>query len=218
MFLVCVVTSGVAAVQETPGKSIEGVALTTLLDELEQSLGAITSLRTQFRQEKHLSIFLQPVEAKGILFFAQPQSVRFEIVEPYRSVLITNAKSVAQFEHVDGQWKKLRTGGAQAIRMVTGQIALWLQGDLRGSDDAYTITAEHGDTTVLHLVPSDEDFATYVSRIDIILNDDHSDIVQLEIHEPNEDFTRIVFESSEKNVALDDAVFRTSGRSPSPTE
>ena len=181
MLLVCLLATAAAPAQETPSKSIEGAALTTLLDEIEQSLGTITSLRTVFRQEKHLAIFLNPVDAKGVLFFAQPQSVRFEIVEPYQSVLITNAKSVAQFEHVDGQWKKLRTGGAQAIRMVTSQIAHWLQGDLRGSDDVYTITAEHGDATVLHLAPSDEDFATYVSRIDITLNDDHNDIVQLEI-------------------------------------
>ena len=197
---------------------LEESKLEILLDEIEETLGGLTSLRTEFRQEKHLSLFKEPVHAQGILYFAQPKSIRFEITEPYHSVLITNGKSVAQFEHINGRWKKLRSGGTEAIRLVTDQIASWFQGQLRQENDTYQITADAASPTVLHLTPTDEDFARFVGRIDITLNADRTQIDQIEIHEPTGDFTRINFESTERDPEVPQRLFKATGREPATLE
>lgn len=202
-------------VQESAkGTLLNESELAALLDELDETFGALTSVRTEFVQEKHLAIFQDVVKCQGILYFEKPGRVRFEIVKPFRSVLIANGKSVAQYEFIGGAWEKLRSGGREGILTITGQIASWLQGQFRQNDDVYAISARRGARTSIVLTPKDQGLAEYIRRIDIALDKSHSRIERLEIHEPSGDYTVIVFTENNHNVELPPGLFRTSGQVP----
>lgn len=201
----------------------EGTALTeseleTLLDELEGTLGTLKTVQVSFVQEKHLAIFRDVVRAEGSLYFSSPDSLRFEITRPFRSVLVARGRSVAQYEFIEGQWEKLRTGGGQVILMVTGQIGAWMRGRFREQNGMYSISAREEDLTHVILTPKDEELARHISRIEIVLSEAHSNIVRLEIHESRGDYTSITFFAHGHNVELPDAIFRTSGPMPSEVE
>ncbi len=198
----------------------EGTALTEsqleiLLDELEGTLGNLNTVRASFVQEKHLAIFRDVVRAEGALYFSRPDSLRFEITRPFRSVLVARGRSVAQYEFIEGQWEKLRTGGGQVILMVTGQIGSWMRGRFREQGEIYSITARQNDLTHVILTPKDVELSRHIGRIEIVLNETHSNIVQLEIHESRGDYTSITFSEHGHDVDLPDAIFRTSGPTPS---
>lgn len=220
--LLVIAAAFIGAADQAPesmgGTLLNETELNALLDELDETFGALSTVRTRFVQEKHLAIFRDVVTAKGVLYFEKPDRVRFEIVEPFRSVLIADGKSVAQFEFIGGAWEKLRSGGRDGILTVTGQIASWLQGQFRQNGDIYAISARQGDRTSIVLKPKDQGLAEYIRRINIALDKSHSRIERLEIHEPSGDYTAIVFSENSHNVELPPGLFRTSGQAPAQVE
>jgi len=210
LFMLC---SFLSIADETEPELLNADELGAFLKKIETSLSDITSLETKFRQEKHISILSEAVESTGILYFQKPKSIRFEIVTPYHSILVTNGKSVAQFELIDGTWTKLRTGGAGVILLVTDQIASWLQGNFEEQMETFEISAKKG-AHHLFLRPTDPKFAEFIQRIELTFSDDLSVITRLEIHEPSDDYTVIEFEETRQNPLNDKDLFKTSGKRP----
>jgi len=167
-------------------------------------------------QEKHLAIFTEPVRAEGAMYFLAPDSVRFEITQPFRSVLIARRKAMASYEHVGGKWKKLRVAAPDGILMVMRQIASWLQGRLHRQDGIYDISARVGDRTVVLLTPKHEKLKKYVSVIELALSEKWDRITSIVIREPAEDYTRMTFLNEARNVDIEAAAFDTTGAEPPP--
>ena len=207
-------TCGLSVTEESESAVLDDAALIEVLQKIELNLSEFSSLQTEFVQEKHLSIFSDPVMAKGVLYFKKPQMLRFEITDPYHSILITNGRAVAQYERIDDQWEKLRSGGVGAIQMVTKQISSWLQGKLQQDNNAYTISADAEHPNRVHLVPIDPEFLNHIKRIDITFDQEFQHINEIKLHEPSGDFTRIQFISVQKSIAIPSDAFNTSGRTP----
>lgn len=188
--------------------------LEELLVTLEKELGSIQTIRTDFVQEKHLSIFINPVMARGRLFFLKPDNVRFEITEPFHSVLIAQSKSVAKYEFVENEWKKLNIGIPDALLMVTGQIATWLQGRFRDKSDIYKISATTDEPPIIILTPRSEKFKKFITAIELELTEEKDRIASVTIRESGDDFTRMTFSNQESDVALPISLFDTAGDAP----
>ncbi len=188
--------------------------LDELLVTLEKELGSIQTLRTDYVQEKHLSIFMNPIMVRGRLFFLRPDNVRLEITEPFHSVLIAQHKSVAKYEFLDDEWKKLSIGIPDAVLMVTGQIATWLQGRFRDKSDIYKISATSDEPTIIILTPRHEKFKEFITAIELELTEEKDRISSVTIRESGDDFTRMTFSNQERDVALPALLFDTTGDVP----
>ena len=64
--------------------------------------------------------------------------MRFEVIEPFQSVLIVNDKAVAKYEMVEGKSQKLNPA-SRLVLLIIDHITLWLQGRLRGKEEIYAI-------------------------------------------------------------------------------
>lgn len=207
------------AAASRPAKSTRPLTeteLAKLLDKLEKELGTLRTLSTDFRQEKHLSMFSDIVKAEGICLFRRPDTVRFELTKPFHSVMIAKGKAVAKFERIDGRWRKLKLGNPDVIRMVTGQIASWLQGRFRAKSDIYKISAVVGRRTTLILTPRKKGLREYITAIELGLTDDRKRIASVTIREAEGDFTVMRFTAERRDVVLPDRVFDATGEAPTP--
>lgn len=214
VLLLCVVAP-IAASSNAP--TMTQTELDALLKRVESNLGDLRSLRAPFEQEKHLSIFKDVVRSTGTLFFALPDRVRIQMDGPFESVLVTDGRSVAQFERVDGSWERIRSGGQPVILAVTSQIASWLKGNFSTQTEIYTITGEPGESPRLVLTPTDAEFAKRIARIEITLAPDLASVTRIEIREPGGDFTALIFTGQERDVDLPDDLFSTNASQPAPT-
>lgn len=215
--LAAVVLAAGALCQESTVRPFSDEELDALLKQVEHELGAFDRVVAGFVQEKHLAIFKDVVTAKGVMCFMRPDNVRFEITEPFKSVLIAQTKSVGQYEYIDGEWRKLRLGSREAILMVTGQIAAWLQGRFREDEDVYSLSAvERDGRAVIRLTPVPDELAEHIEHVELTLTPERDRIDELVIMEPSGDFTRIAFLSHRMNPALDESVFDSRGPAPSP--
>jgi outer membrane lipoprotein-sorting protein len=199
-----------------PLRKLSEQELDSLLDRLEAKLGRVRSLRANFVQEKHLSIFTDVVKSEGVLLFLRPDSVRFEMTKPYQSVLIAAERSVARYEFLDGHWQKMKSEGVTPVRVVTEQIAMWMAGKFRERKDVYGISATADGMVTITLTPRNEKFRQYVTAIELGLNKEESYFSTVTIREPGGDFTRMLFVNPEHNIDLPKQVFDTAGPAPPP--
>ncbi len=189
--------------------------LDTLLSKLEKNLSGIEQLHARFDQTKHISFFDEAIEAKGQLLFKAPHAIRFEILEPFQSVLIVNDKKVGKYEKTGKGWQKLRLHNPDSLALVMNQIADWMQGKFREQSRVFKISAEKKeDTQSIVLTPIPKGFAKLIARIEIVLKPDINGFSSITIREPGGDYTVLNFTSDLRNSELADELFDPSADAP----
>lgn len=184
------------------------------LDHIEEDLGRITSLVVYIEQEKHLAIFDAPVMSTGQLIFKAPSAVRFEIVEPFQSVLVVSGTESAKYEGFDGDWKKMRLGNPEILLLVMKQISLWLQGKFRENDDVFTISVEEANGKTIVLRPRLSRFQAFIASIELSFDEDLRRFTSMNIREPEGDYTLLRFVKEWRGIAVSSKIFDIDRASP----
>lgn len=165
-----------------------------LLEQVAQKAGRVESVFTRFVQERHLSLFQEPLRSEGCLCFQKPGRIRWEITQPYKSILVSDGKGVAQFEWIGGQWKKLELGLEAAVQNVVAQIGAIMEGRYGGNQSDYSVTATNTpDGPVITLAPRHPAMRKMMEAIEIHLAPDFRGTRRVVLRETNGDFTDIRF-------------------------
>jgi outer membrane lipoprotein-sorting protein len=187
------------------------------LERLAAACSQVKTLQVSFRQEKHLAIFPKPVTAEGRIYYRQPAAIRFETTRPFHSVAIVNAEHVAKYERQGGLWRRLKLGNPFVLRMVLGQMAAWLRGDLGGDDREFTISGRQaGKASVLVITPKQAKSRQVIDHLELTLAPDGTRVDTVRIVESPESFTIMHFVDEERNVTLAEGAFATDLPSPTP--
>lgn len=136
-----------------------------------------------------------------------PDQIRWETSSPYRSILLGDHDSVAQFEFTDGKWNRLKLGFPQMLKRVMEQMSLMNQGKLDALTADYQISVATGDVAVITLVPKDATVRSVLTSLEVIMPPDFSATREVVMHEPNGDFTRLVFSREKRNVQFPPGTF-----------
>jgi len=196
------------------------------LEQASQALGRAQSVFTHFTQERHMSLFNEPLRTEGWLCFQQPGAVRWEVDKPYKSILISDGSGVAQFEWVEGRWKKLDSGLAGAMQSIVAQIAGILNGQYaRGGKDYSVAFSNSPAGPVIMLTPRNEKVRVMMQAIEVHLAPDLQSTRQVVLRENGGDFTLIQFDKQVVNPHFPPMTFdrakpaeiETVGRAAQPT-
>lgn len=184
--------------EETPLQPITNPK--PILDDLQHKMSALQSVYLEFTQERRLQLFDQPLKSEGVMLIQRPGQIRWETTAPYQSILLGNAKSVAQFEKTDGEWKKLKLGFPEMLKRVMSQMTLMHQGKLDALTSDYTISVSTGAVAVVTLVPKDETIRGILASLEIRMQPDLSATREVVMNEPGGDLTRIIFRREKRDV------------------
>lgn len=131
---------------------LEGASKESFLARVEKAMSAVQSVAATFQQDKKLSIFKDVVQSKGVLTFASPNSLRWEITEPFRSILIVAGSNVAKFEFVDGKRRVLQLGrGADLLQIAMERIRQLFVGKFDRTE--YVVEAAEKPIPIVRLTP-----------------------------------------------------------------
>ena len=178
-----------------------------ILEDLQHKMASLESVYFEFTQERQLQLFAEPLRSEGVMLIANPGQIRWETTTPYQSILLGNQKSVAQFEKIDGQWKKLKLGFPQMLKRVMDQMTLMHQGKLDALTSDFTISVATGHVAVVTMVPKDDNVRSMLASLEVIFQPDFSASREVVMREPGGDFTRIVFGREKRNVKFPPASF-----------
>jgi outer membrane lipoprotein-sorting protein len=176
------------------GDPLAGEARQEFMQRVEQSMGGVQTVAAGFVQEKHLSLFGDVVRTEGVILFARPDKLRWEIRSPFRSILLVAGDQVAKFEFHKGERRRLELGrSSDVIRIVMDQIRSWFRGDFEKSSADYTVQVFGSTPARVVLRPKDPEIGRNLEAIELELEEDLSGVTMVTIRESGGDRTVMRF-------------------------
>lgn len=193
---------GVDAYKEVPASEQDAV-----LQKMSNNLQSIKTLRAGFVQERHLSMFLDVLSAKGTLYFEIPDRLRWELTEPYTSVLVFNGGYVAKFNLENGRLQKMKLGMEDLLQEVLKQIISIMHGDFKKVRDVYSISLMHGKEYKLIMKPVSAGMSKVIKSLELSIDQASNHVTKINIREPQGDYIEIRFSGEEENASFDKRLF-----------
>ena len=198
----------VKAPSEEPPRYLKGEERTAFLRKVEKGMGGVQSFAAEFRQEKVLRLFKTSVKSWGFLLYSRPDSMRWEIREPFRSILVVAGQKVGKFEYAEEERRALKLGGGEkAILSVMNQIRSWFGGKFDAQEDIYDMDVAEQPRPVIVLRPRPNALKKNVQEIRVLLSADLSTIVKVTLMELKGDRTEMTFQEIRRNLILRDEIF-----------
>jgi len=178
------------------------------LGEIGGAMAKADTVFTRFVQERHLSLFTEPLRSEGFLCFAKPGRIRWETTLPYKSILVSDGSAVAQFEWADDHWKKLDLGLGDALQNVVSQIAGVMDGRYAQDQRTYQASVTNtADEYIITLVPKNESMRKMMAAIEVHLAADLKGTRRVVLRETGGDYTDIQFSDQHVNFTLPPKTF-----------
>jgi len=175
------------------------------MEKLKKEGEGIISVRAEFTQKKHMKILAKPLVSKGVVLFKRPKSVRWEYLEPVKSILLMDKGRVRRFIESDNGLVEDTGAGVQIMQFVLQEITFWLGGKFDQSPN-FSSTLMAGRTIVLQ--PKEESFSKVIERIELKLSDIPGVMDRVTIFEDKDTYTEYTFDNTKLNTAIDDSLFR----------
>jgi outer membrane lipoprotein-sorting protein len=200
-FLIC---TGAAA-QE--GRRLDSGETGQLFDTLYNRLAGVETMTVDFTQTRELPMFEDKLVSEGICYFQAPESLRWEYILPFRTLLIYRDGRAAKFDIIDGNLRRIPQPD-DLIAAVMGEILDWMKGDFEASAEQYDIAVyELPDTWTLVFTPKSEDFAEFISAITLVFDRETAFIRTVTLTGAMEDTLVLAFSNQVNNRSLDSRLF-----------
>ncbi len=181
------------------------IGWTNAWEEMMEDPDAVTCVKADFIQEKHLKLLSRPLISKGVFFFQSPGSLRWEYQTPVRSVLLMHKGKVERY--IEGSRGVVRDSGVklQAMQVVLQEISQFLSGNFQ---DNPNFKAEVISDFKVSLVPEDPAMEKIIQRIELFLSETPGVIDEVKIFESRDSYTRLIFENTRLNETIEERIFQ----------
>lgn len=164
----------------------------------------LRSVQADFVQVKHLKILARPLVSTGTFAFQVPQSLRWEYLEPVRSVLIMHNGAVRKFVERDGRLEEERGAQVGSLQIVLAEISNWLAG--RFTDNEMFAVSFIDDRTI-RFTPKGQQLAALITGIEIEIGGENGLLDSVLIEEGPDSYTKMTFSNRSINQQLPAALF-----------
>jgi outer membrane lipoprotein-sorting protein len=175
--------------------------------KLSGATSSLQSLRSDFAQIKHLSMLQDKLTAKGLFYYQKQDKVRIEYQQPYTYLLVMNAGQVLVKD--EQKSTRVNAGASKVMRSVNRIMLDCMRGTVFTNPDFKVEAFEGSNSYLLVLTPANDAIKKMLSRIEVHMNKSNFDVQKLSMTEPGGDFTEMNFSNTQRNLKLDDALFKT---------
>jgi outer membrane lipoprotein-sorting protein len=176
-------------------------------EQLRKESANIKTIQAHFVQKKSMKILSKPLISEGRFYYAAPDSLRWEYFKPLRSIVLTYKNNTKRYIASGGKMVEDKTGGAQAMKIVLGEVAGWMNGKF-DQNPSFTATINEGTNTRITLTPTEKSMTGMIEKIEITLSKKSANVKSVKIIESAKNFTQIDFDNVEINKAINPSVFQ----------
>jgi outer membrane lipoprotein-sorting protein len=184
--------------------------INSLIVDIANALKGLKSIKAPFKQVRELWIFNDKLVSSGICYFQQPDKLRWEIKEPFSSLLIYNQEQVAKFNYKNGQWEKLKLGTEDVMKLVMKEIIYWMKGNFQRGKEFYDVKIQQKENYTFLLTPKFEEMKQTIRKIELTLDKKTKHVLDVKIFEPSQDSITITFYNEENDLTFPEKIFSTS--------
>jgi outer membrane lipoprotein-sorting protein len=165
----------------------------------------INTIRSDFVQEKNLSMLSEKIISKGKFWFKKDNKVRMEYNQPFQYLMILNNNNIYI---KDGQKEnKISTKSNKLFQQVNNIIVDCVKGTAFSNNDFRVNVFENKSNYLIELSPVAKNLKDIFKNINVIVDKKDYSAHSIEMNELSGDYTAINFINKEINTSLPDALF-----------
>jgi len=164
-----------------------------------------SSIKSNFVQEKNLSMLSEKIISKGKFWFKKESRVRMEYNQPYEYLMVINKDKVWV---KDGKKEnKVSTKSNKLFQQINKIMIDCMQGTALNNPDFKTRVLESKAGYMVELTPVVKNMKDLFKTVNVIVDKKDFSVSSIEMHEPAGDDTIIRFVNKELNTTIADALF-----------
>lgn len=204
LILICMLISGLTA-----GAQYKGYKPVADINGFKSSFTAasqkIRSIRSDFVQEKNLSLLSEKIVSRGKFWFRKENMVRMEYQHPFSYLMIISGNDVYV---KDGQKEnKVSTKSNKLFQKINRLTVDCVQGTVFTNPDFTVKAFENSQQYLVEMIPVAKGLTDFFSRILVTVDRKDFSVANINMMEQGGDNTLIIFQQKEINVSIADAVF-----------
>lgn len=204
LFLLLIFIAGISSrAQYTGYKQLTD--LTNFKEQFTTAAKKTNSIKSDFQQEKNLSMLSEKITSKGKFWFKKDNLVRMEYNQPFQYLMIINKNNVFV---KDGQKENtISTKSNKLFQQINKITVDCVQGTMLTNTDFKVRVFENAKAYLMELLPSAKGLKDYFRNINVIVDKKDYSVSRIEMQELSGDNTIINFTNKELNVTIPDALF-----------
>lgn len=164
-----------------------------------------TSIKSDFVQEKNLSMLSEKITSKGKFWFKKDNMVRMEYTQPFKYLMIINKDNILVKD--EQKENKINTKSNKLFQQINKIIIDCVQGSILSNPDFKVKVFENKGTYLVELAPVSKAIKDFFKSINISVDKKDNSVSNIDMQEPSGDNTTIHFINKEINANLPDALF-----------
>ncbi len=178
----------------------------SFIRSFNEASSRITTIESNFTQEKNLSLLTEKVISKGKFYFKKENLLRWEYTAPYAYLIIFRDSRVLIRDNekestIDTRENKVFS---EINSIILGSVKGTLFSDAKRFSPAFF---ESPSQYLVRLTPLSPQLKEYLSEIRIFFDRKDMTVTMLEMQELSGDYTRISFENKKINATIPDEKF-----------
>lgn len=163
------------------------------------------TIKSDFVQEKNLSMLSEKIVSKGKFWFKKENKVRMEYSSPSYYLMVINGKD---FRIKDAKTdKSLSARNNRLFEQISKITADCVQGNVLNNKDFTTKVSENASFYRVEMSPVAKNLKDFFSTIELLVDKKDLSVVKIIMHERSGDDTSISFTRKEVNVTIPDDIF-----------
>lgn len=174
-------------------------------EKLIQASKSITTITSDFVQEKHLEYLSVVIESKGKFWFKKPAILRWEYTEPFKYlIVINNGKITIKDEDKKNEFD---VNSNKAFQELNDIIVNSVNGTLIESDKYDYEMLENQDAWLVKLFPKNEQIKKTLKNIELYFQKSDLSVFKIKMTENDQDYTLITLTNKQFNQPVANSVF-----------
>jgi outer membrane lipoprotein-sorting protein len=163
------------------------------------------SIKSDFTQEKSLSMLSDKITSKGKFWYRKPDMLRMEYTQPFNYLMILNKDNVYI---KDGQKEnKVSTRSNKVFKQINKIVVDCIQGTALNSGDFKSAVYESKGNYLVALSPINKQLSEFFKTIEITIDKKDYSVNTIQMLESSGDSTTLHFTNKEINATIPDALF-----------
>jgi len=164
-----------------------------------------SSIKSDFVQEKNLSMLSEKITSKGKFWFKKESQVRMEYSQPYQYLMILNKDKV--FVKDGKSENKISTKSNKLFQQINKIMIDCMQGTALNNTDFKTVVFENKSAALIELTPIAKGLKEMFKTIIVVIDKKDFSVSSISMQEVSGDSTVLKFINKELNASIADALF-----------
>ncbi len=178
---------------------------TAFKQKMEAQSKLVTTLESDFTQEKYLSVMSEKIISKGHFHFKKVNMLRWEYNDPYSYLIAINKDKM--FIKDNEKVSKYDINSNKMFKSINEMMVNTVQGNLLNNKDYKAKFYENDKFYLLELSPLQKGAKDFLKVIQLYINKVDYAVDKVKMIEPSDDYTSIEFTNRKTNQPIADEKF-----------